>query len=139
MAALKTKPTGAKVEDFLAGVPDERRRTDAGVMQEIMARITACPPVMWGPSIVGFGSYRYENVSGRGGEFFLTGFSPRKTALTLYIMPGFDDYADLMAKLGKHKTGRSCLYIKRLEDVDLPTLEELIRRSVEWMRQKYGV
>ena len=139
MAELKTKPTDASVEAFIDGVAHERRRSDARRVLEIMTRITGCEPVMWGPSIVGFGSYRYQNVSGRGGEFFLTGFSPRKQALTIYIMPGFDGYPKLMEQLGKHKTGRSCLYINKLDDIDLDTLETLITESVDFMKQRYDV
>lgn len=94
---------------------------------------------MWGPSIVGFGEYHYKYESGREGDFLITGFSPRKSALTIYIMPGFARYEALMAKLGKHRTGKSCLYINRLDDVDLSVLEELVTRSVEYMTEKYGV
>lgn len=94
---------------------------------------------MWGPSIVGFGEYHYKYESGREGDFLITGFSPRKSALTIYIMPGFARYEALMDKLGKHRTGKSCLYINRLDDVDLSVLEELVTRSVEYMTEKYGV
>lgn len=94
---------------------------------------------MWGPSIVGFGEYHYKYESGREGDFLITGFSPRKSALTIYIMPGFTRYEALMEKLGKHRTGKSCLYINRLDDVDLSVLEELVTRSVEYMTEKYGV
>lgn len=94
---------------------------------------------MWGPSIVGFGEYRYKYESGREGDFLITGFSPRKSALTIYIMPGFARYEALMDKLGKHRTGKSCLYINRLDDVDLSVLEELVTCSVEYMTEKYGV
>ena len=93
---------------------------------------------MWGPSIVGFGSYRYTNSAGRDFEWMLTGFSPRKANLVLYIMPGFSEEAVLMARLGKHRTGKSCLYINKLADVDMDVLEELIAKSVLWMREKYG-
>ena len=92
---------------------------------------------MWGSSLVGFGRYRYRYESGREGEFFLTGFSPRKTAFTIYIMPGLARYADLCAKLGPHKTGKSCLYVRRLEAIDPDVLEEIIRDSVDFMRAKY--
>jgi len=93
---------------------------------------------MWGPSMVGFGSYHYKYASGREGDWFLVGFSPRKRDLTVYIMPGFERYATLLGKLGKHKTGRSCLYLKRLADVDIGVLEQLISDSVAHMKQKYG-
>lgn len=139
MSELKTKPTGASVEAFLAGVSNEHRQRDARVVLETMTRITGFEPAMWGSSIVGFGSYQYKNVSGRKGEFFLTGLSPRKQALTIYIMPGFDRYPRLMERLGKHKTGRSCLYVNKLDDIDLETLEELIAQSVDFMRERYDV
>ena len=139
MAELKTKPTRASVETFLKGVEPDRRRRDAAVVLDLMTRVTGEKPVMWGPSIVGFGSYRHTTGSGHKGEFFRTGFSPRKQALTVYIMPGFEDYPDLMERLGKYKTGRSCLYINKLEDVDLTVLEDLIRRSLTTMSERYGV
>ena len=94
---------------------------------------------MWGPSIVGYGEYHYKYDSGREGDFLITGFSPRKQALTVYIMPGFSQYDDLMTKLGKYKTGRSCLYINKLEDIDLKVLETLIKKSAAYMKKKYGV
>jgi len=139
MAELKTKETDASVGEFLGGVENERRRTDALVVKEIMERVTGWEPKMWGPSIVGFGSYHYKYDSGREGDFLVTGFSPRKQALTVYIMPGFSGFEALMKRLGKHKTGRSCLYINKLDDVDQDVLEELIRGGVEFMRKKYGV
>ena len=101
----------------------------------MMADITGEKPVMWGPSVVGFGSYHYKYASGREGDWMITGFSPRKQALTLYIMPGFDRYDDLMVKLGKYKTGKSCLYINKLEDVDKNILHELIAHSVKYMNK----
>lgn len=115
----------------------EARRQDSREILALMHRITGEDPVMWDPSIVGFGRYHYKYESGREGDFMLTGFSPRKTALTLYIMPGFSEYGDLMSRLGKHKTGRSCLYLKKLSDVDGTVLEEIIRQSVAFMREKY--
>ena len=139
MAELKTKETDASVDEFLAGVENDRRRNDALVVKEMMERITGWEPKMWGPSIVGFGRYQYKYESGHEGEFMVTGFSPRKQALTLYIMSGFSKRDALMQKLGKHKTGRSCLYINKLDDVDLGVLEELIQCDVEFMREKYGV
>jgi hypothetical protein len=130
MAQLKTQKNDASVKDFLNTVSDERKRKDSFAVLELMRDITGEEPAMWGTSIVGFGSYRYKYASGREGEWFLAGFSPRKQNLTLYIMSGFDEYDALLAKLGKHKTGKSCLYINRLADIDLPTLQELVRRSV---------
>jgi hypothetical protein len=138
MAELKTKPTEQSVEQFLQGVPDEQRRQDCFTMLELMRQITGTDPKLWGSSIVGFGSYHYKYASGHEGDSFLTGFSPRKQNLTLYIMPGFDQYDALMQKLGKHTTGKSCLYIKRLTDIDLPTLRELIQQSFNHMTQTRG-
>lgn len=134
MAELKTRPTGASVEAFLAGIQDDRRREECRAVAEIMRRATGAAPAMWGPSIVGFGDHHYTYASGREGDWFLAGFAPRKQALTLYIMAGFDAYDDLLKKLGKHATGQSCLYIKRLADVDLAALEELLKASVDHIR-----
>lgn len=130
MTELKTKPTTDSVEKFLSSVADEQRRKDCFRVLEIMKAATKAEPLMWGSSIVGFGSYRYKYESGTKGEWFLVGFAPRKQDLTLYIMPGLERYPALLKKLGKHKTGKSCLYIKKLEDVDLPTLRQLIKQSV---------
>jgi Domain of unknown function (DU1801) len=130
MAELKTKKTNASVEKFLNGVTDEQRRKDCFKLVDIMKAATKLEPAMWGTSIVGFGRHQYKYTSGRELEWFLVGFSPRKQDLTLYIMPGVERYPALMQKLGKHKTGRSCLYIKRLEDIDLPTLKQLIKESI---------
>ena len=138
MAENKTKPTKASVPAFLKAVENETRRRDALVINEMMARISGEKPVMWGPTMVGFGSHHYKYASGREGDLFLTGFSPRKANLVLYIMPGYGQFDDVMARLGKHKTGKACLYINKLEDVDLGVLEELIEKSVGWMRNKYG-
>ena len=135
----KTRPTDAGVDTFLDAVDNERRRKDARTVKAMMERITGWEPKMWGPSIVGFGEYHYRYDSGREGDFLITGFSPRKKALTIYIMPGFGRYDALMGKLGKYKTGRSCLYINKLDDVDLSVLEELIASSVQYMVGKYGV
>ena len=137
MATLKTARNDASVDAYLQTVENESRREDCRTVIDIMMRVTGEAPAMWGPSIIGFGSYHYRYDSGREGDFFLTGVAPRKQALTVYIMPGFSSYDGLMAKLGKHKTGRSCLYIRKLEDVDLDLLEKLIAKSVAWMREKY--
>ena len=131
-AELKTRPTDVPVADFIAAVENPKRRADAEVVQAMLAEVTGEPAVMWGPSIVGYGSYR-----GPTGDWPIIGFSPRKANLVLYIMPGFAEREDLMARLGKHKTGGSCLYINRLEDVDSSVLRELAVDSVAWMRQKY--
>jgi hypothetical protein len=135
MAEPKTKPTKASVEKFLNQVPDDTRREDCFKVAKMMEEITGYKPQMWGPSIVGFGTYRYKYESGREGDWPITGFSPRKQDLTLYIMPGFAEHRDLMEQLGKHRTGKSCLYIKRLSDVHVPTLKKLIRESVKRMRK----
>jgi len=131
MAELKTKPTDQSVEDFLQAVPDERRRGDSLAIVEMMARVTSEQPKMWGSSIVGFGVWHYRYESGREGDWFLAGFSPRKQNLTLYLTQGFDRYGDLLKRLGKHKTGKGCLYINKLDDVDSGVLEELVARSVQ--------
>jgi hypothetical protein len=135
MAELKTKPTTASVADFLASMEDEERRNDCLAVAKIMEKATGAKPRMWGPSIVGFGDYRYKGASGET-DWFLTGFSPRKRELTLYIMPGVERFPGHLAKLGKHKTGKSCLYIKRLGDVDTKVLTTLIEDSVKTMKGK---
>jgi hypothetical protein len=138
VAELKTRQNERSVEEFLEGVTDEQRRRDCLSVLEIMKRVTRTEPSMWGSSIVGFGKYHYKYESGREGDWFLTGFSPRKKSLTLYFMAGFDQYEELMGKLGKHKTGKSCLYINKLEDVDSSILEELIRRSVDHVTKTHA-
>ena len=130
MAELKTKKNTASVEQFLNKVADDQRRKDCFQVLEIMKAATKAEPAMWGATIVGFGRHLYKYESGRELEWFLTGFSPRKQDLTLYIMGGLERYPSLMKKLGKHKTGKSCLYIKKLADVDLPTLKQLVKQSV---------
>jgi len=135
MSEPKTKPTGESVTAFLDRVEDDRKREDAYAVMELMREVTGEEPQMWGDSIVGFGSYRYRYASGREGDWPLTGFSPRKQNLTLYINSGFEEYDDLMQQLGKHKTGKSCLYIKRLSDLDLDVLRQLVRESVQHMKE----
>lgn len=135
MAELKTKPTGASVKEFLNQIPNKDRRDECLVIAKIMEEATGAKPKMWGTSIVGFGDYRYKYASGREGDWMMTGFSPRKNELTLYLMMGFEKHRELMAQLGKHRTGMSCLYIKRLEDIHLPTLKKLIKASVKQMRE----
>jgi len=136
-AQNKTRETRASVAKFLAAQKDPQRVADCQAIHDIMARVTGAEPRMWGASIVGFGSYHYRYESGREGDMLRTGFSPRKEALTLYIMGGFPRHAALMAKLGKYTTGKSCLYIKRLADVDLAVLERLIRESWDHMATRY--
>ena len=137
MAQNKTKPTALSVEDFLTAVSDEKRRADCFQVLEIMRDVTSEEAKMWGTSIVGFGSYHYVYDSGREGDAPLTGFSPRSKNLTLYIMAGFKRYDNLMNKLGKHRTGKSCFYINTLEDIDLKVLRELVHHSIEYMKQRY--
>ncbi len=137
MAENKTRPTKASVSAFLSGIDDPDKRRDAKKIGAMMRRATGKRARLWGPSIVGYGRYQYRYDSGRSGEFMLTGYSPRKQAMTVYIMPGFGAYASLLKRLGKHKTGKSCLYIRRLADVDEDVLEELIVKSVEAMRAKH--
>ena len=137
MAENKTQPTKASVTAFLDGIEDTGKRADAKKVAAMMRKATGKPPKMWGPSIVGYDSYHYRYASGREGDFMVTGFSPRKQALTVYIMPGFKSFDALMKKLGKFRTGKSCLYIKRLSDVDENVLNELIVESVKHMRKKY--
>jgi hypothetical protein len=137
MAVLKTKRNDSSVEAFLNKIADEQKRREAFAILDLMQKITKVEPKMWGSSIVGFGSYHYKYASGREGDWPITGFSPRKQNLTLYIMPGFARYEALMKKLGKHKTGKSCLYIKTLDDIHLPTLKELVSQSVQHMAKIY--
>ncbi len=134
---LKTKETKSSVEKFLDAVEDKRKRDDAYTILDMMQKATKEPPKMWGPSIIGFGTYHYKYESGHEGDMCMIGFSPRKAALTLYILMGFEGYDELMEKLGKHKTSKACLYIKKLEDVDVKVLKELITLSVKYMKAKY--
>lgn len=131
MAELKTKATGVSVDAFLDGVPDPQRREDARKLRAMMERLSGEPAAMWGPSIVGFGSYRYRYESGHGGEMCRIGFSPRAKELVLYIGATAPGVADLLARLGKHRTGKSCLYVKRLSDIDEEVLERMIVESLK--------
>jgi len=137
---VKSPPQTAKVNvrTFLDRIPDQDRRRDALALVRIMQEVTGEKPQMFGADIVGFGTYHYRYPSGHEGDSCLAGFSPRKTEFTLYLMPGLDVHADLLKKLGKHRAGKGCLYIKRLEDVNIPTLKTLIRRSVAHLRKTYG-
>ncbi len=137
MSELKTKQNDADVDAFLGAVANARRREDSFTVLELMKRITGEEPRMWGAAIVGFGSYRYKYASGRSGEMPRIGFSPRKQSLTVYVMPGFSGYDELLSRLGKHRTGRSCLYINKLADIDMGVLEELIGSALDAMREKY--
>lgn len=137
MAELKTKKTQASVAEFLNSIEDKQKRADCKTVAKMMREATGNRAKMWGAAMVGFGSYHYKYASGREGNWFIAGFSPRKQALTLYIMPGFSQYDKLMAKLGKYKTGKSCLYINSLKDVDEKVLGQLIKLSVAQMKKKY--
>lgn len=134
MSDMKTRPTAASVAAFLDSVESDRRREDGYAVLQLMNEVTGEEPVLWGDSIVGYGQYHYKYDSGREGDFFLVGFSPRKQNMTLYIMPGFDAYDDLLSKLGKHKIGKSCLYVNKLADVDQDVLRELVARSYQHMK-----
>ncbi|MEI6621020.1 MAG: DUF1801 domain-containing protein [Actinomycetes bacterium] len=131
MAEPKTRPTGADVDAFLSEVPDDTRRNDATALSELMQRITGEKPVMWGPAIVGFGSRQLKYASGRELDWPRVAFSPRKANLTLYLTFDFAEFADQLARLGKHTNGKGCLYIKRLADVDQTVLAELIKDAFE--------
>lgn len=137
MANLKTTETSASVAHFLDSIEDDQRRADCKAVSKIMQKATGAKPKMWGASIVGFGNVHYKYASGREGDWMITGFSPRKDSLTLYLMSGVEQHAVLLKKLGKHKLGKGCLYIKTLSDVDTATLEELIKASVARVRQMY--
>jgi Domain of unknown function (DU1801) len=138
MSEPKTKASNQNVKDYIMRVEDPIKREDCLKLLELMRQLTQAEPQMWGTSIIGFDRYQYKYASGKVGEWPIVGFSPRKQNLTLYIMPGFAQYEDLLKKLGKHKLGKSCLYIKRLEDVDWATLKELVSFSVEYMRRTYA-
>jgi len=137
MAELKTRATEVKVADFIAAVPDPVRRADAEIVCTMLQRLTGEEPRMWGPTIIGFGSYRYTYDSGHSGEMCRIGFSPRKAELVLYVLTGKPDQEPLLARLGKHKTGKSCLYVKKLADVDLAVLEEITRIAIAHMDTTY--
>jgi hypothetical protein len=137
MAENKTRPTKASVTAFVNAIEDAERRADVRKVAAMMRKATGKRAKMWGPSIVGYGTYHYKYASGREGDFMITGFSPRKQALTVYILAGFSKFDGLMKKLGRYQTGKSCLYIKRLSDVDEKVLERLINDSVRYMRKNY--
>ena len=137
MSTIKTTVTDASATDFINTVTDDVKRNDSFELLKLFSRITGETPKMWGSSIIGFGQYHYKSErSKHEGDWPLTGFSPRKQSLTLYIMPGFGEYTDLLKKLGKHKTSVGCLYINRLDDVDMGVLEELVNRSFLEMKEK---
>ena len=138
MSELKTRQNDGDVDAYLDSVENPRRREDALRVLALMREITGEAPRMWGSSIVGFGSYHYTYASGREGDWPVVGFAPRKQNLVLYIMPGFARYEALLARLGKHRTGKSCLYVNKLDDIDPDVLEELVRESVAEMKRRYG-
>ena len=138
MAENKNQPVQKSVTTFLDSVENEKRRADAYCLFEIFNRLMPEPAILWGESLIGYGTYHYKYDSGREGDFFLTGFAPRKQNLSVYIIAGFEPFSELLGKLGKYKTGASCLYINKLEDINLEILEELIKQSVALMRKKYG-
>jgi hypothetical protein len=139
MAENKTRPGKQSVAQFLNAIEDTQRRKDAKKVAAMMRKATGKRATLWGASIVGFGKYHYKYASGREGDWALVGFSPRKQNLVVYIMPGFSEFPQLMKKLGKYKTGKSCLYLKKLDDVDEGVLEKLIERSVKVMQKRYNV
>ena len=137
MAEQKTKPTAQSVKAFIGSIEDELRRTDSLALSQLMQRVTSTEPQIWGTGTVGFGNYHYKYASGHEGDCFIAGFAPRKTALTLYITAGVERFPKLLAKLGKYKAGKGCLYIKKLDDVNLTVLEELLSQSVQWTAKAY--
>lgn len=139
MSENKTVPTNKSVQDYLSAIDHDQRKEDCIRISELMGSITGKEATMWGASIVGFGTYEYTYDSGREGIMLTTGFSNRKQAITLYIMTGFKRYDELMDKLGKYKTGKSCLYIKRLSDIDINVLSDLISQSVKAVEEKYTI
>lgn len=139
MAQNKTVPTEIDPAEFVAAVEHDTRRADATTLLETMSRLTGHEPKMWGPSIIGFGRYHYSYESGREGDFLVVGFSPRKANLVVYLMPGYEDLSDQLERLGKHKIGKSCLYINKLADIDESVLEEMISISIERMAERYEI
>lgn len=136
-ATNKTQPTALDPTEFLSTVEPERRREDGMALRAFFDRVTGLEAQMWGPSIIGYGRYHYKYDSGREGDHLITGFSPRKTALTIYVMPGYRDLSEKLARLGKHKIGKSCLYINKLADVDMAVLEEIVQDGITYMRANY--
>lgn len=137
MAEAKTKPTAVSAEKHIAAIVNEQQRNDARILVELMRRVTQQPPTMWGPSIIGFGSYHYKYASGHEGDSVLVGFAVRKSEFSIYLMAGFEDRESLLARLGPHKMAKACLYIKRLTDVDVEVLETIVTRSVAEIKRRY--
>lgn len=138
-AQNKTLGTDASVDDFLSTITPEKKQLDSQALDALFRRITGWNPVMWGPSMIGYGSYHYRYESGREGDFLATGFAPRKANLSIHIMPGYQDYSAILDRLGKHKIGKSCLYLNKLADVDMDVLEELIRTGLDDLAKKYPI
>lgn len=134
---LKTKPTAVSVEAFIEGLENEGRRKDARTLVALMKKLTGARPKMWGPSIIGFGEYHYKYASGHEGDMCVTGFSPRAASLVIYVLPGFQRYESLLSQLGKHKHGKSCLYVNKLADIDMQVLEKLIAESYATARARH--
>lgn len=137
MATNKTAPTPVDPTEFIAAVEHDTRRADAEVLLELLGRVSGYQPKMWGPSIIGFGRYHYVYESGREGDSMVVGFSPRKANQVIYLMPGYEDLTEMLHRLGKHKIGKSCLYVNKLADVDLAVLEEMVAHSVATMEKNY--
>ncbi len=135
----KTVPTDQSVDSFLAAVQPESKAADAQVLDELFRRVTGFDPLMWGPSMVGYGRYHYTYRTGRQGDFLATGFSPRKAAFSIYIMPGYAEFGEILNRLGKHKLGKSCLYVNKLADIDLVVLEELIAAGLKDLENYWPV
>ena len=139
MTQNKTIPTDQTVQKFIATVDPISKQEDAQVLDQLFREVTGFQPVMWGPSIIGYGQYHYVYDSGRQGDFLATGFSPRKARHSIYIMPGYADFGDILARLGKHKMGKSCLYVNKLADIDLDVLAELIRAGLADLDKKWPI
>ncbi|MEM6829238.1 MAG: DUF1801 domain-containing protein [Bacteroidota bacterium] len=138
MSGLKTKPTEQNVEAYINQIEPDWKRDDCRTLLSLLKRITGENPVMWGDSVVGFGSYHYKYKTGTEGDWYLTGFSPRKQNMTVYILAGFDGCEDLLNKIGKHKKSTGCLYFKRLSDINIDILEDLVIRSVDTLKTRYS-
>ena len=139
MSDAKTTPTNVSVDDYIASVENQRRREDAETLNQLFKDITGWNPVMWGPSLIGYGQYHYKYDSGHEGDMLATGFSPRKANQVLYIMPGYANFGPILDRLGKHKMGKSCLYVNKLADIDLDVLTELIKAGLTDLDKKYPV
>jgi hypothetical protein len=139
MSENKTKPTEVSPAEFITSVEPDRRRNEGRILLDLFAKTTGWTPRMWGPSIIGYGEYHYKYDSGREGDFMATGFSPRKAKLSIYILPGYADYGPVLNRLGKHSLGKSCLYLNKLDDIDLNVLAELITAGIADLAKKFPV